>query len=269
MDLTAMWAGPLCTWLLARLGAAVVKIEPAIRPDGLRALDGGGVHPAGRSTAPGSDSALFNALNNTKRAEALDLREDTARARLIDLVAASDVVVDSFSPRVMANLGLTRPVLAESEPRRITLSLPAFPPGPERDWVAYGTGVHAVSGLGDTGVGFSAPSVTYPDAIGGLTGAVAVLAGLVGRHLGWLPSHLEVSLLSAVSPLLDLGVDRSRVAARSNGSGSTLLSAAQLDPRALVSLDVSGRSLPHPTGPFRGVEVPVTAPPAPPAPSGP
>src|SRR5581483_8056594 len=47
VDLTSMWAGPLCTWLLGRLGAAVLKVEPAVRPDGMRAFDGAGVHPGG------------------------------------------------------------------------------------------------------------------------------------------------------------------------------------------------------------------------------
>jgi len=284
IDLTAMWAGPLCTWLLARLGADVVKVEPAVRLDGIRAFDGGGVHPGGRSDAPGYDSALFNALNNTKRAVDIDLRDNSGRDRLLGLVEDADLVVDSFSPRVMPNLGLTPAALAAVNPGLLTLSIPAFPPGPNRDWVAYGTGAHALSGLGDTGSGVSEPAVTYPDPICGLTAAVAALAGLVGRSLGRPPARLEVSLLSASLPLLNRVRDSGRVARRDPDLGRSLFGLLLSDPESLLSLDVAasapgragrgpgsdsnatdGRALPHPAGPFRGVCVAATGPPDPPS----
>ena len=60
--------------------------------------------------------------------------------------------------------------------------MPVFPPGPRRHWVAYGTGVHAASGLGDVGGGgFAAPAVSYPDPLGGITAAFAALCAAVGR----------------------------------------------------------------------------------------
>lgn len=264
-DLTAMWAGPLCTWLLARLGATVWKVEPDVRPDGMRALDGRGVHPDGRSTAPGTDSGLFQALNSGKRRAPLDLRDAGHRRRFDDLVARSDLVVDSFSPRVMPNLGLTHGALAAGNPGLLTLSMPAFPPGPMRDWVAYGTGVHAVSGLGQMPAGsgppYAAPAVTYPDPLAGLTAAAAALAGLVGRGRGWAPIHLEVPLQSAVLPLLALGGASARLADRDPDVGRRLSEAAGSD--AMASLEVAGRALPHPTGPFRGAHLPAPAEPAP------
>ena len=72
-DLTAMWAGPLATWLLARLGAKVYKVEPAVRLDGTRALFGGGIYPGGIQRRPGEDSALYQALNHGKTRVPLDL----------------------------------------------------------------------------------------------------------------------------------------------------------------------------------------------------
>ena len=59
---------------LASLGWSVVKVEPSFRPDGFRALDGGGINPGGRQCDPGRDSAMWNALNHGKEIVDLDLR---------------------------------------------------------------------------------------------------------------------------------------------------------------------------------------------------
>ncbi len=109
LDLTNMWAGPLATWLLQDLGAHVTKVEPAFRPDGFRATDGNGIHPDGHSLQPGRDSAMWNALNDGKAVVDLDLRSGPDRDRFLELARTSDVVIDSFSPRVWPNFALDLP----------------------------------------------------------------------------------------------------------------------------------------------------------------
>ena len=252
-DLTAMWAGPLATWLLGRLGATVLKVEPDCRPDGMRAPDGRGVHPDGVHRGDG-DSALFNALNADKARLPLDVRIAPERRRLLDVIATADVVIDSFSPRVMPNLGLTRSDIAADDPRRVTLSVPAFPAGPMRQWVGYGTAAHAVAGLGDLGDGTAgAPAVTYPDPLAGLAACAGVLAALVGRGHGWVPTHLEVSLLGATLPLLAWPAAPSLLRARDADLGRRLFDAGRaagcFAPVDLVG--AAGGPLPHPVGPFR------------------
>ncbi|MFN0090560.1 MAG: CoA transferase, partial [Acidimicrobiales bacterium] len=76
LDLTAMWAGPLCTWLLAGLGAEVGKVEPSARLDGLRFDER---FPGDPAAAAGC-SAWFAALNAGKRRLDLDLRTAEAKA---------------------------------------------------------------------------------------------------------------------------------------------------------------------------------------------
>ena len=241
LDLTNMWAGPLVTWLLQSLGATVTKVEPAFRPDGFRAMAGGGIHPGGRQCDPGRDSAMWNALNHGKEVVDLDLRRGADRDRFAALARASDVVIDSFSPRVMANFGVDRPE------GPLYVSMPAFGPGPERNWVAYGSGIHAWSGLADLGDGAVAPAaVSYPDALAGFTAALAVAA--VVRGPGGV-SRLECPLAAATQPLAAQAPDPAPLAADPAGTGGRLLALGRERGR-FEDRPVCGQPLAHPRGIF-------------------
>ena len=186
-DLTSMWAGPLATWWLAALGAEVTKVEAECRFDGMRL-----------------DTRAFVSLNRNKRSLLLDLREETARRQMQHHLESSDLLVSSFSPRVLPNFGMHPRALTRAHRQLIVVSMPAFPPrSRRRQWVSYGGGVHAASGLGDLGRGeFAAPAVTYPDPVGGIAAFATSCALLLGRAQGWSPRPAEVPLLSAVRPLL-------------------------------------------------------------------
>ncbi|MHB1444356.1 MAG: CoA transferase [Acidimicrobiales bacterium] len=258
-DLTSMWAGPLATWLLVQLGARVIKVEPPSRPDGTRGLSGRGIRPGGRTRGGrGEDSGTFNALNAGKDCVSLDARED--RASLRGLAASADLVIDSFSPRVMPQLGLDRDSLPQTG--AVTLSMPAFPPGPWRQWVAYGNGIHALSGLGGPlgeggdGVppghegagGPAVPTSSYPDPLAGLEAAATAVAALAGRAAGWKAQHLEVSLAGTVEPLMTAPPGpwpRAEAAV-----GPRLLAAARVSGAAVVRRGGAGIHL-YPGGPFR------------------
>jgi crotonobetainyl-CoA:carnitine CoA-transferase CaiB-like acyl-CoA transferase len=182
LDLTAMWAGPLATAQLAAWGASVTTVEPPFRPDGLR-----------------RSPRQFAALDVGKRRVSWDLRVPVDRARFEDAVGAADVLVESFSSRVMANLGYPREVLHRINPGVALVSVRAFPPSSaEASWVAFGRGVHAASGLGIV-EGRPAPAqLAYPDALAGLLTFGAVLDAIAGEP----PATIEVSLAAAVAPLL-------------------------------------------------------------------
>jgi hypothetical protein len=245
-DMTAMWAGPLATWLLLGLGAEIHKVEPSSRPDGTRAIGGGGIHPDGRQIDPGRDSGLWNALNAGKHHHDLDLRDGPDRDAFAELAGSCDLVIDSFSRRVAPNLGVSE--LIGDGPRPARLALPAFPPGPHESWVAYGTGVHAAAGLGDCGDGsYAAPAVSYPDPMAGFTGALAAMAALTAGPGTW-----EASLLAAIAPLAATTAPRPGLACRRESDveiGPALLGAAEA--RGLLAcLRVGGRDLAHPLVPL-------------------
>lgn len=179
VDVTAMWAGPLCTWLLATLGASVLTIESEVRPDGMRAPAGGGIYPGG--IAPEGDagrSGMFVALARGKQRAHLDLRRAADRADFAEACRSADLRVDSLSRRARGQLGLDGPGSGMRCPAMV--SIPAFPPGPEGEWVAYGTQIHAVSGLArPRGAVVPVPAAAaYADALGGIAAALAALVAL-------------------------------------------------------------------------------------------
>lgn len=90
VDLSALWAGPLCGDLLAAAGASVVKVESTARPDGARR----------------GPAAFFDLLNARKRSVALDLRNPEGVARLRGLVGRADVVIEASRPRALEQLGI-------------------------------------------------------------------------------------------------------------------------------------------------------------------
>lgn len=255
VDFTALWAGPLATWLLAALGADVVKVEPAARLDGFRAVSGGGIYPGDRFEEGRTDrSGWFNALNRGKSRADLDAR--TRRDEILGLVASADVVVDSFSRRVMGNLGLGRDRLTAVRPGLLSVALPAFSSGREEHWVALGTGVHGASGLGATPGGFAAPAVAYPDPLAGLLAAAVAVAALAAREAGREPGPATVPLEQAVAPL----TGRPRLLTPADPQlGARLLAGAPVD----TVTDGAGTHR-YPAAPFRAGALPVPLGPAPP-----
>ena len=188
VDLTSMWAGPLCTELLGRAGAHVRKVSSVARPDGL------------------VGTPMYDELNAHKTAIELDPRHPAGRQSLDELLATADLLVTSLSPRALTNLELLPEQICARHPRLRTLAITAFEPdSPERDWIAYGTGVHAASGLGWLGDEPRAPAYSYPDPLAGLQAARVAVDQLAGVA----PQHARVSLAGAIAPLT------ARVACRS------------------------------------------------------
>jgi crotonobetainyl-CoA:carnitine CoA-transferase CaiB-like acyl-CoA transferase len=183
VDLTTHWAGPLCTALLAAAGAQVFKVEPDCRPDGFRA------HPA-----------VYEHLNHNKVHCGLDLRQYDDREAFERLVRSADLVIWSFGRRVMPNFGYGPADLRRINPEVATAAIVAFPAGsPEQDWIAYGSGVHAASGLGLVNGAPTPASISYPDPLAGLVAFVQTvdLLSRIGPSL-----HAEIALADVVRPLL-------------------------------------------------------------------
>ncbi|AEF53357.1 CoA transferase [Marinomonas posidonica] len=129
-------AGPAVAMVLADLGATVVHIDPPTGPSWQ--------HPA---------NAI---LNRNKASLRLDLKSQSGLEQALEIIANADIVIESFRPDVMKNLGIDFAELRQQRPELITLSMPGFASNDQlrRDWKATEAVVAATSGA-FTDMGFN------------------------------------------------------------------------------------------------------------------
>lgn len=188
--LTQAWAGAYATRLLADMGAEVIQIEALDRPDPWR----GGYPPRLSGTYPGGApgerpydrNAAYNSVNTGKKGITLDLNHDEARNALLDLVSASDVVAENFSPRVLGNLGIGYEALREANPSIVLLRMPAYgATGPYSAYMGNGGSIEPMSGITSLlGYADGQPinsGVMHTDAFAGMMAASAVMIALHHR----------------------------------------------------------------------------------------
>ena len=141
LDLTWHISGPYCTKLLADYGADVIKVERPPEGDPARCLG-----PFLKDDPHPEKSGLFLHLNTNKRSVTLNLKTATGRDIFRELVKDVDILVESFSPRVMPSLGLDYKALQSINPMLVMTSVSNFgQTGPYRDFkaselVAFGMG---------------------------------------------------------------------------------------------------------------------------------
>lgn len=126
LDLGWVWAAPMASAWLADLGADVVKVESLDRLDVARrrGLDFPAAGAAQVPRLPGHEQAwLFQACNRNKRSIRLELKSPEDRERFLALVAAADVVVESFSTGVLERLDLSPDVLLRANPGLVLVSM--------------------------------------------------------------------------------------------------------------------------------------------------
>jgi benzylsuccinate CoA-transferase BbsE subunit len=141
LDLTDL-KGALCAKLLGDMGADVIKIEPP-GGDAMRAI---GPFLDGK---PHRDrSLLFWFYNTSKRGITLDLHKPAGREIFTQLAARADVVIESFAPGVLANLGLGYEDLKRANPHLVLTSISPFgQTGPCRDYQSSDTVAEALGGM--------------------------------------------------------------------------------------------------------------------------
>jgi crotonobetainyl-CoA:carnitine CoA-transferase CaiB-like acyl-CoA transferase len=168
-------AGPYTGYILAMLGAEVLKVE---RPEGDDARGWG--PPFWRDT-----SATFQALNVNKRGITLDLKDPEHAVWLKSYVESCDVLIHNLRPGVMETLGFGSESLMRLNPRLVYCSLSAFgPTGPMQKNPGYEPMVQAFAGL------FSING--YPDRPGVRIGtSVLDLGSAVWAALGCIAGLLQ------------------------------------------------------------------------------
>lgn len=206
LDLTHALAGPFATYLLAGLGARVIKIENPAAPDPCRE-NAPFLGPSGVSLGrTGPDDVSVAALNRLrgKHAVTLDLKQPGSREVFSDMLRQADVVVENFSAGTLDRLGIGYEFARNENPRIIYCSISGF--GADQ---TGGTGkamdsiIQALSGLmmtsgapGDPPVRVGVPVADLLAPVFAVTG---VLAALRQRDATGMGQQVDVSMLGALT----------------------------------------------------------------------
>jgi itaconate CoA-transferase len=189
-------AMPFCSFILAELGADVIKIERPGRGDVVRGWD---------HVARGLSSG-FVAFNVGKRDIAIDLESEEGRRIVRELALGADVFLENFAPGVAARLGLADADLRPSNPGLVYCSLSGYgQTGPYRDVKAYDLLIQGESGiLLSNGYPEAPAKVGLPitDLVGGSTAAIGVISALYERERTAQGAYLDIAMLDSVMPWL-------------------------------------------------------------------
>ena len=119
LDFSQFLAGPVAALRLADLGARVIKV---VRP--LTGEIGRTLAFAGR-WADG-DTLSFHAMNRNKESVVADLKDPGDLARVRQLVARADVLIQNFRPGVMERIGLDHAAVRELNPGLVYASASGY-----------------------------------------------------------------------------------------------------------------------------------------------
>ena len=187
-DFSWIIAGPTATRHLALMGAEVIKVGSARRPD------------------PSTNGSAFHVYNQSKRYAAMNLSQPRGKELAAALVAVCDVVVENYAAGVFERLGLGYETLSAARPDLIMVaSSGTGHSGPDRDYVAYGsllqhyTGWNSVSGRPD---GEPIKGGLWADPWVGMELAMITLAALANRAETGLGQYVDFSMAEALSASL-------------------------------------------------------------------
>lgn len=186
-------AAPFCTRQLADLGARVIKVE---RP-------GGGDFARDYDQRVSGLASHFVWVNRSKESLTLDLKQPLALAVLLELLAKADVLVQNLAPGAAARMGLSYAALSQQHPRLIVCDISGYGnDGPYRDKKAYDLLIQSEAGFlsvtGTDGEPCKAGN-SIADIAAGMYAYSGVLAALMQRHKTGCGSHVDVSMLEALS----------------------------------------------------------------------
>jgi len=209
VDLGRIIAGPFCSFLLASLGATVVRVEPLEGDVSWKTPPH--VGPDGRVSS-GARQVDEIALPHLKRGRgkrnvALAYATERGRDVLLRLLDRADVVVENFRPGAIEPLGVDYGTLSARNPRLIYCAISGYGlSGPRRDWPSMDIAVQAASGfMARTGFPDGPPvktGATIGDQVPGVYAALGVLAALRRRDRTGRGELVDVAMHDVMTSLI-------------------------------------------------------------------
>jgi alpha-methylacyl-CoA racemase len=197
LDVSMYLPGPYMTWLLAAMGAEVVKIENPLGGDYGRALGLGA----------GNKSPFFEAVNRNKKSVTLNLKHLEGRRLFLRLLEEYDVLVEGFRPGTLERLGLGFETIREKLPRLICVSISGYgQESPYRLRAGHDLNYLSLAGIvGMTGLRTGEPAipgVQIADLAGGsLMGLAGLLAAVLHREKTGQGQLVDISLFDGALSL--------------------------------------------------------------------
>lgn len=197
VELTKVWAGPYAGKLLAMLGAEVIKVETAGAPEEMRAYGGTDINHA----------PYFLSINPEILSVDLDIKSAQGMARLRELIARSDIVINNLRPGAMERQGLGYEQLAAIKTDIISVSIKMWGnDGPLGHQTGYAPCFAALAGLASL-VGYPGgpplgASMRYGDSTVGAAAAYAAVVALVHRELSGEGQFVDVSAVETLSSMI-------------------------------------------------------------------
>ena len=170
IDLSSLWAGPLCSHILQSAGARVIKVESMQRPDGARL----------------GAAEFYDLLNHGKASVALDFASPRGIEQLRQLLLKADIVIEASRPRALRQLGIQAEQILAANPGLTWLAISGHGRvEPQANWIAYGDDAGVAAGLSGVLLDLTGEPLFCGDAIADpLTGWHAALAALAGYYSG-------------------------------------------------------------------------------------
>ncbi|KGM49265.1 CaiB/BaiF CoA transferase family protein [Pseudooceanicola atlanticus] len=196
-DFTVHAAGPFCTHMLSQMGAEVIKVETALRPDIFRKS-----HAVYGRQGP----ATFDQVSSNKLSVRLNLKHPEGVALAKKLVGVADVAAESFRAGVMSRLGLGYEVLRGVKRDIVMVSVSSSgQTGPESHFAGYAPLFGAWGGLGYLSGHADGPPVEMRHVMDhsvGMHAALATLAALNRRRRTGEGCHVDVAAREVASSLV-------------------------------------------------------------------
>ncbi len=203
VDLSRILAGPYCTFLMAQLGARVIKVEAPGKGDDAREY----------GPFRGGVSTYFASVNRGKQSIALDMRKDADKRILDKLLEKADVLVENFRPGTMEKFGYGWDTLHPRYKRLIYAAASGFGhSGPSSSNPAYDMVVQGLGGIMSVTGHKGQPPVRIGMSIGdigaGLYAAIAVNAALLHREKTGEATKIDIAMFDCQLALLENAIMR-------------------------------------------------------------
>ena len=202
LDFSTLLPGPYATMMLADMGAEVLKISSAGRPDLVvnyePFIEDSGI------------SACQAWLGRNKKTMFLNLRTPEAREIIKELIMEYDIILEQFRPGVMNRLGIGYEELKAINPRLIYCALTGYgQTGPLRDAAGHDINYLARSGIiSHAGKQKSGPSLMNFQiadvAVGSMNSVIGILAAVYHRNMTGKGQFVDVSMLDGCIPFNSL-----------------------------------------------------------------